>query len=396
MNRNLTTGGNSRTDMEETFANNLDKPTLRKLFHKIMEIYQSKFGEESELREPKTEEYMEETKRHKKRSVDSKPKKSQSTPTRNKYEALATDDSDVEDMQEGTDDEIPKNTKEEQSKKNEGKNKTARPQKQEEFKHKVAPIITKEKPKWTKTSNMTKRKIITATKCKLIQTGIQVELATKDDYRKLSKMLKEEGIQFYTFQLKSEKNLKVILRGITQDITEEEIKDDLQQQDYPVEKISRMKRRNGQPTPLVLIECPANPNTAAVNKKFIDAPPPKVNPWTKERETTDMKSEAEKRPAKEDPVNRSDESEEKLALILGRMVLNFNSTNATTEQRLAFLQQTEELTKLYKTNSPQNDMEEADIDAVSNSDHPTILAGDLNSEHPQWNSKTLNRKGNQL
>ncbi|GJQ87978.1 hypothetical protein Trydic_g12907 [Trypoxylus dichotomus] len=57
-------------------------------------------------------------------------------------------------------------------------------------------------------------------------------------------------------------------------------------------------------------KCPANPNNAAVNKKFIDAPLPKVNPWTTKRETTGMKNETEKRPTKEDPVNRSDESEE--------------------------------------------------------------------------------------
>ncbi|GJQ85060.1 hypothetical protein Trydic_g2630 [Trypoxylus dichotomus] len=140
MNSNLTTEGNSHTDMEETFTSNLDEPTLRELIHKIMEIYQSKFEEKSELGEPKTEEYMEQTKRHKKRRVGN-----------------------VEDMQAGTDVEIPENTKEEQLKKNEGKNKTARPHKQEEFKHKVAPIIIKETAKWTKTSNMMKRKNITAT-----------------------------------------------------------------------------------------------------------------------------------------------------------------------------------------------------------------------------------------
>ncbi|GJQ78640.1 hypothetical protein Trydic_g11744 [Trypoxylus dichotomus] len=273
---------------------------------------------------------------------------------------------------------------------------------------------------------MMKHKNVTATKCKLIQTGIQVQPATEDDYRKLSKMLKEEGIQFYTFQLKSEKKLKVVLRGITQDITDDEIKDDLQQQDYPVEKNSQMKGRNGQPTPLVLIEvsreyksiynianccglaikveplltheaivtlimcmkcgeghsthlcikpkttppkcancqgehlstyikCPANPNNAAVNKKFIDFPPPKVNACVKNRETTAMKNETEKRPATEDPVNRSDKFEEKLAVILARMVLNFNNTNATTEQRLAFLQETEELTKLEKRRAKEDD-----------------------------------------
>ncbi|GJQ70391.1 hypothetical protein Trydic_g22821 [Trypoxylus dichotomus] len=112
---------------------------------------------------------MEQTKRHKKRRVDSKPKESQSIPTRNNCEALTTDESDVEDMQEGTGDEIPESTKEGESKKNERKNKTARPLKQEDFKHKVAPIIIKETAKWTKTSNMIKRKNITATKCKLIQ-----------------------------------------------------------------------------------------------------------------------------------------------------------------------------------------------------------------------------------
>ncbi|GJQ71254.1 hypothetical protein Trydic_g10994 [Trypoxylus dichotomus] len=51
---------------------------------------------------------------------------------------------------------------------------------------------------------------------------------------------------------------------------------------------------------------------AAIYKKFIDIPPPKVNPLNKKRETTGMKNETEKRFAKED----SDESEEKLALIL--------------------------------------------------------------------------------
>ncbi|GJQ75234.1 hypothetical protein Trydic_g9833 [Trypoxylus dichotomus] len=93
-NRNLTTGENFHTDMEETFAENLDE-----LIHKIMKIYQRKFGEKSELDEPKTEEYIEQ-------------RESQPLPTRNNYEALATDDSDVEDMQEGTNDEIPENTKE--------------------------------------------------------------------------------------------------------------------------------------------------------------------------------------------------------------------------------------------------------------------------------------------
>ncbi|GJQ84759.1 hypothetical protein Trydic_g21160 [Trypoxylus dichotomus] len=99
-----------------------------------------------------------------------------------------------------------------------------------------------------------REKRITATKSKLINTGIQVEPATEEDYRKLSKLLKDQKTQFYTYQLKSEKKLKVVLRGITQDITDDEIKQDLQAQDYPVEKITRMKGKQGKPSPLVLVE----------------------------------------------------------------------------------------------------------------------------------------------
>ncbi|GJQ76074.1 hypothetical protein Trydic_g3744 [Trypoxylus dichotomus] len=56
--------------------------------------------------ESKTEEYIEQTKRRKKRRIYSKPKELQSIPTRNNYEVLTKDDSDVEDMQEGMEDEI--------------------------------------------------------------------------------------------------------------------------------------------------------------------------------------------------------------------------------------------------------------------------------------------------
>ncbi|GJQ81107.1 hypothetical protein Trydic_g14278 [Trypoxylus dichotomus] len=65
--------------MEETFANNLDE-----LIHKIMEIYQRKFRENGELSEAKTEEYMEQTKRYKKRRVNSEQK------NRNPYQPVTT------------------------------------------------------------------------------------------------------------------------------------------------------------------------------------------------------------------------------------------------------------------------------------------------------------------
>ncbi|GJQ70782.1 hypothetical protein Trydic_g710 [Trypoxylus dichotomus] len=261
---------------------NLDEPFLQELIHKIMEIYQRKFREKSGLDEPKTEEYMEQTRRHKKRRVDSKPKESQSIPTCNNYESLATDDSDVEDMQEGTDDEIPENTKEEQSKKNEGRNKTARPQKQEEFKYKF----------WN-TQGIAKKK----DELRAFITNNEIDVAPLAE----------------TF-LKASHTLNI--------------------PNY----ITYRTDRNIQP----------GGGTAILVRKEIK--------------------------------HHS----------IGTNTTKIETTAVQIYTKIGIIA----LFAAYS--SPQNDREEADIDAVFNSHHPTILSGDLNSKHPQWNSITLNRKEKQL
>lgn len=62
-------------------------------------------------------------------------------------------------------------------------------------------------------------------------------------------------VQFFTFELKSEKPLKVVFRGIPIKILTEEVSKDLQAKSYRVTKVTRMNSRNG-PAPLVLIEIP--------------------------------------------------------------------------------------------------------------------------------------------
>lgn len=119
--------------------------------------------------------------------------------------------------------------------------------------HAIAPIIIREKEKWTTISRQLNSKAIKYTKAKMVQTGVQVEPATEDDYRSLYRFLKEEKTEFHTFELKSEKPLKIVLRGLLQEITEKEISEDLHDRHYPVTKVSRMKNRNG-PMPLVVVE----------------------------------------------------------------------------------------------------------------------------------------------
>ncbi|GJQ73832.1 hypothetical protein Trydic_g18770 [Trypoxylus dichotomus] len=205
----------------------LDEQALRELVHTVMELYQTKFSDSSSVV----------------KSEFSEP---------NRFELLSDNEEETEEMEEDVEEINELTPTETEQPSTSGRNKSeGTTATKPERKQKIAPIIIKEMAKWTRTANLMREKRITATKRKLINTGIQVEPATEEDYRKLSKLLKEQKTQFYTYQLKSEKKLKVVLRGITQDITDDEIKQDLQAQDYPVEKITRMK---GKPSPLVLVE----------------------------------------------------------------------------------------------------------------------------------------------
>ncbi|GJQ87844.1 hypothetical protein Trydic_g1812 [Trypoxylus dichotomus] len=105
---------------------------------------------------------------------------------------------------------------------------------------KVALIFLKDKEKWTTANRMITSTKINTTKCKLVSNGIQIDPAPKNDYCKLIKLLEKEKFQFFTYELKSERKLKVVLRGITQEISVENVKEDLLALGYPSEKIVRM------------------------------------------------------------------------------------------------------------------------------------------------------------
>lgn len=117
----------------------------------------------------------------------------------------------------------------------------------------ITPIIIRQKDKWLEISNLINTNRINYNKAKLTQNGVQVEPSTEDDYRNLYKILKSNEIQFHTFELTSEKPLKIVIRGIMTEIEEEDIKEDLLKQGYPTQKIIRMQGKHG-PTPLVLVE----------------------------------------------------------------------------------------------------------------------------------------------
>ncbi|KAL3272029.1 hypothetical protein HHI36_022493 [Cryptolaemus montrouzieri] len=126
--------------------------------------------------------------------------------SRNRYEALSSSE-DEEDMEYEEEEEDEPRRMVPKERKKQGK---------------IAPLIIREKEKWKNVNTEMKVKKINYLKAKLIQQGVQVEPTTEEDYRKLFKLLKEKKVAFYTYELKSEKKLKVVLRGVMQENTEEE------------------------------------------------------------------------------------------------------------------------------------------------------------------------------
>lgn len=82
-------------------------------------------------------------------------------------------------------------------------------------------------------------------KCKLVSSGIRVIPAIEDDYRQIIKFLIAHGLEFYTYPLRSEKQLRVVIRGVMQESSKEEMRLDILQRGYSAGKFSRIKGRKG-------------------------------------------------------------------------------------------------------------------------------------------------------
>lgn len=93
------------------------------------------------------------------------------------------------------------------------------------------------------------------TKASTTTKGIKIKPSSVEHYRAMITLLKYKlDLKYHTYDLNCEKPLKVVLRGVIQELSEDEIKTDREAQGYPAHKISRLTGRNKQPDPLVSIE----------------------------------------------------------------------------------------------------------------------------------------------
>lgn len=107
---------------------------------------------------------------------------------------------------------------------------------------------------------------------------------TPDDFRKLRKLFEQNEIEYHTFSLKDEKKLKVVLRGVPETITDEEMSSDLATKGYKFESVKRLRNKH-KTFPLVLV----NTERTEEGKKLLNCPDvlhAKISVEPKRRPTT--------------------------------------------------------------------------------------------------------------
>ncbi|XP_018574046.1 uncharacterized protein LOC108913064 [Anoplophora glabripennis] len=121
----------------------------------------------------------------------------------------------------------------------------------------IPPVILRKKEQWTEVSRSLTNRKINYTRARLTGEGIAIHPQTPDDYRCLTRVLADEGKEFHTFSLPSERLLRAVIRGLPDGISNEEIRSDLEVQGFKITSVFIMKsRRNKAPIPLVLVQVP--------------------------------------------------------------------------------------------------------------------------------------------
>ncbi|KAJ8963909.1 hypothetical protein NQ317_006924 [Molorchus minor] len=124
-------------------------------------------------------------------------------------------------------------------------------------KERIPPVILQSKDHWTWLSRALREKKIQYTSAKLVTDGIRIFPATTTDYRQITKILAEAKVGFHTYSLPEERQLRIVIRGLPEDLPEKEIMEDLQDQGYQPTTVQRMRnRRTKNKMPLVLVQLP--------------------------------------------------------------------------------------------------------------------------------------------
>ncbi|GJQ79607.1 hypothetical protein Trydic_g16449 [Trypoxylus dichotomus] len=87
----------------------------------------------------------------------------------------------------------------------------------------VPPVILREKARWMAVNAELSQQGVRTTKLVNTNVGIRIQLASAADYRQLVRIVFKLKMQYHSYHLTEEKPLKVVIRGVSEEITEDEV-----------------------------------------------------------------------------------------------------------------------------------------------------------------------------
>ncbi|GJQ70093.1 hypothetical protein Trydic_g22567 [Trypoxylus dichotomus] len=101
-------------------------------------------------------------------------------------------------------------------------------------------VVLRKKARWTTLNTEILRRGIRTTKVVNTKVGIRIQPTTPADYRQMIQVVRALQLQCNSYQLMEEKPLKVVLRRVTEDITKDELNQDLARHGMHVLSCKRM------------------------------------------------------------------------------------------------------------------------------------------------------------
>ncbi|GJQ76586.1 hypothetical protein Trydic_g12288 [Trypoxylus dichotomus] len=131
----------------------------------------------------------------------------------------------------------------------------------------IPPVVLRDKARWMRVNAEIQQLGVKIIKVVNAQVGIRIQPATASDYRRLVEIVTIMKVPFHSYQLTEEKPLKIVLRGLPEEISDEEIQEDLAQQGFTTATVKRMTvGPNKRPIPLVFVQLTKNDQS----KKIFD------------------------------------------------------------------------------------------------------------------------------
>ncbi|GFU57125.1 RNA-directed DNA polymerase from mobile element jockey [Trichonephila clavipes] len=90
---------------------------------------------------------------------------------------------------------------------------------------------------------------------KLTGKFLRITVQSDDEYRKLAQFLRHEGVEYKSFMLKSDRPLKLLIRGLPTSTKVEEIRVEIEREGFQIHKISRLQKfKTKAPMPLIYLQ----------------------------------------------------------------------------------------------------------------------------------------------